>query len=100
MGQQNESSVWIEDIIKTFIDHSPENSLQNPDKEKAFDTPLVGFSSGNDPLYESYKDIVGPFHMTPWEIFALTFFDFDVKPEELTVISWILPQTRATKADN
>ena len=38
--------------------------------------------------------------MTPWEAFAVTFRDFTVKPEELTVISWILPQTGATKADN
>jgi epoxyqueuosine reductase QueG len=38
--------------------------------------------------------------MTPWEVFAITFRDFSVKPGELTVISWILPQTQATKADN
>ena len=80
MSQQSETSSWIEDIIKSFIDQSPENTLKNRENERAFNTPLVGFSSGSDPLYESYKDIVGPFHMTPWETFALTFYDFDVKP--------------------
>jgi epoxyqueuosine reductase QueG len=60
----------------------------------------VGFSRGNDPLYDAYKDHVGPFYLTPWEIFAVTFRDLSVKPEELAVISWILPQTEATKADN
>lgn len=91
---------WIETIIKDFADHSPENTLKNPDNDKAFEKPLVGFSRGDDPLYEAYKDHVGPFHLTPREIFALTFRDFSVKPEELTVISWILPHTKATKADN
>ncbi len=90
----------IEAIIKDFIDHSPENTLKNRDNDRAFETPLVGFSRGDDPLYEAYKDHVGPFHLTPREIFALTFRHWDVKPEEFTVISWILPHTKATKADN
>jgi epoxyqueuosine reductase len=34
------------------------------------------------------------------EIFTRTFEGITVKPRELTVISWILPQTSATKADN
>ena len=98
MNQSVESS--IENIIKDFIDYSPENTLKNDDNDKAFDATLVGFSRGDDPLYEAYKDHVGPFYLTPWEIFVLTFGDFRVKSEELTVISWILPQTKATKADN
>jgi hypothetical protein len=91
---------WIENVIQDFIVNSPENTLQNAADEKAFDEPLVGFSAGDDPIYESYKEYVGPFHWTPLEIFSQTFQKLTVKPEELTVISWILPQTRATKADN
>jgi ferredoxin len=91
---------WIETIIKDFIDHSPENTLKNEHNDKAFETPLVGFSRGDEPLYKAYKDHVGPFSLTPWEIFALTFRVLDLKPEELTVISWILPHAEATKADN
>ena len=93
-------AAWLEGIIQDFIRQSPENTLQDKTHEKAFETPLVGFSRGDDPLYDAYKDHVGPFYLTPWEIFALTFRDFSVKPEELTIISWILPQTAATKADN
>lgn len=99
---------WIQTIIKDFIDHSPENTLKNRDNDRAFETPLVGFSRGDDPLYKEYKDHVGPFHLTPREIFLLgmltkagyTSRDWDVKAKELTVISWILPHTNATKADN
>ena len=99
-GQSSEPGSWTADIIRDFIEKSPENTLQNEADEKAFGTPLVGFSKGDDPLYEDYKEHVGPFYMTPWEVFAITFRDFSVKPGELTVISWILPQTQATKADN
>jgi epoxyqueuosine reductase len=93
-------AAWLKGIIGDFIRQSPENTLQNKTHEKAFETSLVGFSRGDDPLYDAYKDHVGPFYLTPWEIFALTFRDLSVKPEELTIISWILPQTEATKADN
>lgn len=99
MSESNELATWIENEIKGFM-KTAENTLQNETNEKAFDEPLVGFSSGADPLYEAYKEHVGPFHMTPWEIFALTFSDFKVRPDELTVISYILPQTQATKRDN
>ena len=90
----------LEGVNTDFIDTSPENTMQKWDDEKAFDMSLVGFSRGDDPLYEAFKDHVGPFYLTPWEIFAITFSDFTVKSEELTVISWILPHTRATNEDN
>jgi epoxyqueuosine reductase QueG len=97
---QNVDADWIRDTVTRFIDTSRENTLQDGADEKAFGTPLVGFSRGDDPLYEEYKDHVGPFFMTPWEVFAVTFMNPNIEAETLTVISWILPQTEATKADN
>lgn len=91
---------WIRDLITNFIDHSPENTLGNAGNEKAFASPLVGFSRGDDPLWEDFKEHVGAFHLTPGEIFALAFGEAAVRPAELSVISWILPQTAATKAEN
>ena len=96
----DDPAAWLEGIIQDFLTHSPENTLQNEDHEKAFEKALVGFSRGDDPLYDAYKDHVGPFYLTPWEIFAITFRDLSVKPGDLTVISWILPQREVTKADN
>ena len=91
---------WIEGIIYKFIEQSPENILEGPFQEKAFENPLVGFSCGDDPLYQAYKKYVGPYHWTPLEIFTQTFPGLSINPGELSVISWILPQTKATKADN
>lgn len=90
----------VETIIKDFIALNPANTLKNKANDKAFGTPLVGFANGDDLLFEQYKDHVGPFYMTPWEVFAVTFRDMNVRPEQLTVISYILPQTEATKSDN
>lgn len=94
------NAIWIERIIKDFIETSPENTLKNQDNDKAFEVPLVGFSRGDDPLYEAFRDHIGPFHLTPFEIFVVTFGAFNIKPEALAVISWILPHNNATKVDN
>jgi epoxyqueuosine reductase len=91
---------WLESIVQDFVDTSPENTLKNSENEKAWADPLVGFSRGDDPLYEEYKDIIGPFHWTPWEIFNKTFPDITVAPDQLTVISWVLPHLEQIKSDN
>ena len=90
---------WLETIIKDFINHSQENTLKNLVNDKAWGDPLVGFSRGDDPLYQSYKEHVGPFHWTPLELFSMAFPQLKIEADELTVISWILPQTEKTKAD-
>lgn len=95
-----EMRTWLIKTISEFVDNSPENSLRMDTDEKAWDEVLVGFSSGADPLYEAYKDLVGPFHWTPLEAFSTDYSGVSVRSSDLTVISWILPQREATKADN
>lgn len=91
---------WMEETIKDFINSSPENTLKNRENEKAWGDPIVGFSSADDLLYQEYKVYVGAFHWTPLEIFGNSFPSFKDSVEDLTVISWVLPQTEATKSDN
>jgi epoxyqueuosine reductase QueG len=93
-------AAWIEATIKSFIDTSPENSLQNEEGDKAWADPLVGFSRGDDPLYQFFKEHIGPFHLTPLEIFMKTFPSARVTPDQLTIISWVLPHINKTKLDN
>jgi len=95
-----DSAAWITQTILDFLQNSPENSLANGTTEKAWETALVGFSNGADPIYASYKDHVGEFHWTPLEAFDLAYPGANAPAEELTVISYILPQTEATKADH
>lgn len=94
------ATTWITTIIRNLVEQSAENGLGNESGEKAWDSPLIGFSRGDDPLYQEFKDHIGPFHWTPLEAFSLAFPDLAVKATELSVISWILPQTANAKNDN
>ncbi|MEW6347815.1 MAG: epoxyqueuosine reductase [Thermodesulfobacteriota bacterium] len=98
MGDDLQS--WLVAVVNDFVRDSPENRFSGGFDEKAFEDVLVGFASGSDPIFESYKELVGEDHWTPAEIFGITYPESAVKPEQLTVISWILPQREATKADN
>ena len=97
---EESSADWLIREIVNFVATSPLNTLGLPGGEVAWDSPLVGFSRGDDAIYQEYKGHIGDFYWTPMEIFQLTFPDFAAAPEDLTVISWILPQTRATKDEN
>jgi len=92
------TSVEIISLINVFLGTS-HNSLQNKADEKAWEDPLIGFSSGDDAFYGKIKSDIGPFYWTPPEIFSLAFPKSTVHPGKLTVISWILPQALATKED-
>ncbi|WP_319579285.1 epoxyqueuosine reductase [uncultured Methanospirillum sp.] len=91
---------FLEGSIRKFCRDSPANSLKNQATERAYEEPLVGFSSGGDPLYEEIATDIGPPSLTPAEIFCQAVPGIHVVPEDLTIISWILPQTRATCRDN
>lgn len=79
---------------------SPENSLTMDTGEPAWEEILLGYSSGDDPIYKSYKEYVGETHFTPAEIFNLTYPESPAEPGDLTVISWALIQREPVKQDN
>jgi len=98
MRQANDTVIWLEETIARFVGESPENSVRNESQERAWDEPLVGFSRGDDPLYREFKEHIGSFYWTPLEAFLQAFPETAARAGELTVISWILPQTETTKA--
>ncbi len=91
--------LWIEEIIMKFWEESPYNSLGPGLPEHAWEKPQLGIAQGTDPLFEKLKKDIGPFYWTPREIFSMAFPDLNCKAEELAVISYILPQTEATRLD-
>jgi len=91
---------WLTGAINDFINTSPDNTLKDQENERAWADPLVGFSRGDDPLYEDFKSMIGDFYWTPIQILRMTFPHVAVEPNQLTIISWILPQTDLTRADN
>ncbi|MBU0970031.1 MAG: epoxyqueuosine reductase [Proteobacteria bacterium] len=90
----------ISALVQNFILNSPLNSLGNQRGEPAWDSFLVGFSSGEDPIWQQYKEYVGAFHWTPWEVFNQHCPQNNVSADQLTVISWILPQRNLIRATN
>ena len=91
---------WINDLIQGFIADSPLNTMQNQANERAWDHALVGFASGADPIWQQYKEYIGAFHWTPWEVFNQYCSQDPAAPEELTVISWVLPQREQVRKAN
>ena len=93
---EKDKSVWIREQIKAYVNNSPLNTMHEIN-EKAWGEPLVGFANGADDLFKQIKEDIGEFYWEPADIFNLTYPKSCVPEEELTVISWILPQTEKTK---
>lgn len=100
MDRSEDAAAWVQNLIKDFTGNSPLNSLQNETGDRAWDEPLVGFSAGDDPLYQEYKTRISDSYLTPRELFAGAFPNEEVAASDLTVISWVLPHTAVIKADN
>lgn len=82
--------------IDRFIRESPLNRF--PDSpEPYFDEPLVGFAAADDQLFSDYKRVIGDFHQTPQEVMERA---LGPDGRAVSVISWILPITKATRASN
>ncbi|MDH3876526.1 MAG: epoxyqueuosine reductase [Desulfobacterales bacterium] len=94
------SGDWIEDLIRDFIATSPQNTMKTKTGEPAWDDVLVGFAAGADPIWQQYKEYVGAFHWTPWEVFNQHCPQESAGAEELTVISWVLPQRALVRKAN
>jgi len=95
---------WFQETIREKIVRHPENSMEYPFfGERIFDEPLVGFVRGDDPLFGEFKKIIGPHHFTPEEIMGWQAIRNRVPPppaSELSVVSFVMPITRATREEN
>jgi len=90
----------INDLIRDFITTSPVNTMRNDTEDPAWEGALVGFASGADPIWQQYKEYVGAFHWTPWEVFNQHCPGQPAVAEELTVVSWVLPQRERVRKTN
>lgn len=92
--------VWLQGILDDFWRTSPANSLHFQEEEKAWEAPHMAVACGDDPYFTQLKDMIGPFYWTPQEALALAFPEVTAPPaSELRVISYVLPQTAATRRD-
>jgi ferredoxin len=98
LGRENGAGIdgrWMADFIVRFVKDDPRNSMDDKfPGEKIYSAALVGFSAGTDPLFVKYKEIIGPFHLTPAEGLAMAAKTQGVKAppaDQVGVVSFILP---------
>ncbi len=91
--------ILIEKIIRDFWVSSPVNSLHLDSGEKAWGEPHIAVAAGDDPFFGTFKEMIGDFLWTPEEVYAIAHPDDAATAAELRVISYVLPQTEATRSD-
>lgn len=87
----------IREVVTQAIIKSKENwsdSLVG----RYFDEPLVNFASGDDPLFEEFKQIIGSWHKTPREAFEAAHGNGSWRGG--TVVSWVMPWSKRLRKSN
>jgi len=89
----------VANIVRAYWAAAPGNSLRLDSGEKCWAEPHLAVARGDDPYFARFKEMIGPFYWTPEDAFALAFPDDPEPAAALRVISYVLPQTPATRAD-
>ena len=91
----NSAGIYIRDMVQ----QNPENRMPDVDMETIFEAPLLGVADGYDPLFDQYKEIIGPYHKTPEEIILEIYDDID-ETQGLSVLCWALPFSASIRKSN
>jgi len=95
---------WFIDKIQWFLLNDESNRMTLIDNSLIFEPDiLVGIVSGNDPIFEEYKQIIGEFHLTPWEVYHWYCSKNNLNPssiDNISVVAYILPFNKETKKQN
>jgi ferredoxin len=76
-----------------------ESSNRFPESgDRYFDDPLIGFADAADTIFTEFKSVIGPFHLTPVELVAVSTPDDSWIPT--TVICWTLPVAEKSRISN
>jgi epoxyqueuosine reductase len=87
--------------MQEYARTSTENRLPYDKNHFFFDEPLVRFADGDDRLFNEFKTIIAPTHITPREALSNAYHKRPEElPERISVISWILPIAEATRKTN
>ena len=90
----------ISDIITDYLYNSQDNILDLQTNEKIWGEPLVGFTRGDNSLFQEFRNHIGDDYLLPLDLMQKSYPDIPFDARDLTVISWILPVTSRTKAEH
>ncbi len=95
---------WFVNTLTDKVLNHAEKGMEYPFYgEPVFDAPLVGFVRGDDPIFDTFKTVIGPHHFTPAEIMAWQAEKNGVQAPragDLSVVSFVMPITQKTRSDN
>jgi len=93
----------ITDLIINYVETDHRNNFKHI-KGRFFDSPLVGFARGEDHIFTTIRKEIGMESMTPQQALLNAVLprgaSFSIKPEEISVISWVLPINSAVREKN
>ncbi len=94
---------WFIGKINDFLRNDLSNKMVGVDSSHIFEpNTIVGFASGNDSIFNDYKDIIGKFHLTPIEAFSKFCEENNQSStlKDLSVVAFVLPINEKTKKEN
>jgi Uncharacterized Fe-S protein len=85
----------IDNLLKELIvTNEYNNTLSKHGIEKIFQKPLIGISKGDDYLFCKFKEVVGPLHLTPQEMWLGNGYpNFEDQGKSLRIVSIVFPYT-------
>lgn len=101
-GVSMDDELRRDDIVGFFTDalESPDNNTGDPADGPALGDFLLGVVAGDDKIFDTFKEAVGPHFDPPAQLFNKAFLGADVKPEELSILAWVLPQRESVRKAN
>ena len=84
----------LKEYLEQFFNTSKLNRLPNKyGRYKVFSSPILGVAKGDDPIFLKFKEVVGPEHYTPYEMWHLN-IEMKVPANQLRVLSIVFPFTQ------
>mgnify|MGYP001455439734 CR=1 FL=1 len=84
----------VRTVVRRLIVENDKNWSETL-SERYFDEPLVNFASADDLLFAEFKNIIGPWHLTPQEAFEAAYGKDSWRGG--TVISWVMPWSKGLR---
>lgn len=81
----------LEQFIRDFVASTELNRLPKKfGSGPVFSTPEIGIARGDDPIYGKFKEVVGPKHLTPLELWVAC-RQIELPASDLRIISIVFP---------
>lgn len=95
-------NVQVRQFVEELFASNQLNRLpENYGGGRIFDTPIIGVSRGDDPIFLKYKEVVGQEHLTPAEMWVQSGLPRDKNPAaRLRIISIVFPYVNRIREES